>query len=407
MTTINRTSEAGSDVAGVSHHDHGIDAVITADEAKKLRSIRSGVANVLSVYLPIPPDPAELPGLPALAGDLIDAAVTVGDWARRGRLAQRDGPRRCPAVGGGPWPGVARADHGDLRLRAARPARSHAAAWPGCRSGGSGRPAAHPALAGCAAALPQLPGGHRGPEALLAAVGDRAPGGDDRPAGGAGRAQPRSRRLVRPGSQRLQRRMVQLADHHYRSLAAMLEDLQVAGESRPVVVGGQEDCVQRLIHALRPPAVAAVAGSFTADARTLTRARARDLADPVIGRWVAEREHRLADEILGAAPGGRAVIGLTECLAAVNARAADLLLIPDEGLVPGFACGRCSALTVTGSECPDWGTTARPVTDLLDEMAAQVLDDGGQVVVVRALPTVAARTEERHARWLAGRDLRR
>jgi hypothetical protein len=55
------------------------------------------------------------------------------------------------------------------------------------------------------------------------------------------------------------------------------------------------------------------------------------------------------------------------------------------------ACGRCGALTVTGSDCPDWGTAARPVADLLEQMAAQVLDEGGQVIAVRALPTVAAR----------------
>jgi peptide subunit release factor 1 (eRF1) len=111
----------------------------------------------------------------------------------------------------------------------------------------------------------------------------------------------------------------------------------------------------------------------------------------VIARWVAERERKLAAEILGAAGGGRAVSGLTDCLAAVNVGAADLLLIPEEGPVPGCACGRCGALTVTGSDCPDWGTAARPVADLLEEMAAQVLDDGGQVIVVRALPSVAAR----------------
>ena len=68
MTTLNQTSEAGSDVARVSHLDQGSDALITAEEAEKLRSIRSGAANVLSAYLPVPPDPAELPGLPVLAG---------------------------------------------------------------------------------------------------------------------------------------------------------------------------------------------------------------------------------------------------------------------------------------------------------------------------------------------------
>lgn len=76
---------------------------------------------------------------------------------------------------------------------------------------------------------------------------------------------------------------------------------------------------------------------------------------------------------------------------AARDQAADLLLIPDGGLVPGFACERCGALTLAGSDCPDWGTAARPVPDLLEEMAAQVLDDGGQVIAVRAPLTVAAR----------------
>ena len=77
----------------------------------------------------------------------------------------------------------------------------------------------------------------------------------------------------------------------------------------------------------------------------------RELADPVIWRWGAEREDRFADETLGAAPAGRAVIGLAACLAAANSGAAELL----------------------------------------EEMAAQILDPGGQVIAVRALPTVVAR----------------
>lgn len=391
MTTLNRTSEAGSDVEGVSNLDQGSDALITAEEAEKLRSIRSGAADVLSVYLPVPPDPAELPGLPASAGDLIDKAVTASDRAgAAGSLSEtdRDGVQRLVADHGGEWLGrtVAIFACGQLGLLEAMP-------LPGLVPGRAVldvRPHTRPLLA----VLQRSPSYlvaivDRRHSWLLSVTGNRVEtiARQEEPA-------VRSRGLggwYGLEAQRLQRRMVQLADHHYRSMAAMLEDRQLAGESRPVVVGGQEDCVRRLIHALPPLAAAAVAGSFTADARTLTRARARELADPVIGRWVAEREHRLADEMLGAAPGGRAVIGLAECLAAVNAGAADLLIIPGEGLVPGFACGRCGALTVTDKECPDWGTAARPVPDLLEEMAAQVLDDGGQVIAVRALQTVAAR----------------
>jgi hypothetical protein len=375
---------------GVIDLDHGIDMAITPAEAEKLRSIRSGVANVLSVYLPVPSDPAELPGLPALTGDLIDAAVTASDQAgAAGFLSEtdRDDVHRQVEDHGEEWLGQTAAIFacGQLGLLEAMPLPGQV---PG-RAVLDVRPHIRPLLAvlqRCPSYLVAIV--DRRHSWLLSVTGSRVETI-------ARTEEPTMRSRGLGGwygleAQRLQRRMVQLADHHYRSLAAMLEDRQVAGESRPVVVGGHEDCVRRLIHTLPPAAAAAVAGSFTADARTLTRARARELADPVIGRWTAEREHRLADELLGAV-GGRAVLGLAECLAAVNAGAAELLLVPDEGLVPGFACGRCGALTVTGSDCPDWGTAARPVADLLEEMAAQVLDDGGQVLAVRALPTVAAR----------------
>ena len=74
----------------------------------------------------------------------------------------------------------------------------------------------------------------------------------------------------------------------------------------------------------------------------------------------------------------------------MNAGAAELLLVPDEGMIPGFECGRCGALSVTGVDCPDWGTAARAVPDLLEEMAGRTLDDGGQVISVCDAPAGAA-----------------
>jgi hypothetical protein len=69
-----------------------------------------------------------------------------------------------------------------------------------------------------------------------------------------------------------------------------------------------------------------------------------------------------------------------------------MLLIPDQGLIPGFVCGRCGAVSLTGDDCPDWGAAADPIPDLLEEMAARVLDDDGQVAAVHGQPcAVAAR----------------
>lgn len=74
--------------------------------------------------------------------------------------------------------------------------------------------------------------------------------------------------------------------------------------------------------------------------------------------------------------------GLTACLAAVNASAAETLVVPCDGLIPGYECGRCGALGLTADCCPDWGTAALPVPDVIEEMISRTLEDGGRVRVV-------------------------
>lgn len=101
---------------------------------------------------------------------------------------------------------------------------------------------------------------------------------------------------------------------------------------------------------------------------------------------------RSAAEILAEPAAGPTATGLPACLAAVNADAAETLLVPCDGLVPGYECGRCGALGLADDCCPDWGTAALPVPDLIEEMVSRTLEDGGQVLVVRDAPgRVAAR----------------
>jgi hypothetical protein len=77
----------------------------------------------------------------------------------------------------------------------------------------------------------------------------------------------------------------------------------------------------------------------------------------------------------------QSAIGLQACLAAVNAGAAETLVVPRDGLVPGYECGRCGALGTDTDGCPDWGTAPLPVPDLIEEMVSRILEDGGQVLV--------------------------
>lgn len=83
----------------------------------------------------------------------------------------------------------------------------------------------------------------------------------------------------------------------------------------------------------------------------------------------------------GRAGDGPIVTGLAACLAAVSAGAAAALVVPRDGLVPGYECGRCGALSLDPDSCPDWGTAPLPVPDVIEEMVSRVLEDGGEVVV--------------------------
>ena len=96
---------------------------------------------------------------------------------------------------------------------------------------------------------------------------------------------------------------------------------------------------------------------------------------------------------VGEAP---AAVGLPATLAAVNAGPVQTLLVPEEGLVPGYECGRCGALSTDADSCPDWGTAPLPVPDVIEEMVARALEDGAQVWVIRgAYSPISARLHSR------------
>jgi len=110
-----------------------------------------------------------------------------------------------------------------------------------------------------------------------------------------------------------------------------------------------------------------------------TSAEVRDLAGRVIRDWRTGHDQRIVAEFVGEPPDGRTVTGLSACLAAANRRAIQLLLVPAGGLVPGYACQRCGALSRTGNGCPHGPAESLAVPDLLEEVAVATLGDRGQV----------------------------
>jgi Bacterial archaeo-eukaryotic release factor family 10 len=363
----------------------GRPTVITHAELDKLRCILAPHESVLSLYLEVPRDPASLRELPARAHDLITAAADGTDAC----LSPEDEEAACGLV------------------------RAHAREWLGhtvaifvCRELGLLEVVPLPDGVGERAVLavrphvrPLLAALQRHPDHriviidsrhawLLAVVEDRvetvaAAPAPTMPSSGFGG-------WYGLESYHVERRVTELARHHYRDAAWILERAARDGGAQPFVIGGHAGGIKHLLSALPGGIRESYAGCFAADPHTLTPARASELAAPVISQWASRTERRAIEQVAGQASDARAIIGLNGCLAAVNADAVDLLLIPDEGVVPGYRCERCGVLSVTGKECCDWGAASRAVPDLLEEMALQTLHEGGDVISVHQLPCGAA-----------------
>ena len=362
--------------------------MISHADVEKLRGMRAPEPAVLSLYLPVPMDPAGARGLAARAEDLMASAGAGGPGgssiAKSGH-ADRDAVLGALAAHGRDWLG-------------------HTVAFFACQQVGLFEALPLPCVLPGRAVLatrphvrPLLAAIQRCPDYLVAITSRRharvlsVSGNRVETVASQSEEGPRSHGFggwYGLETHRIQQRIIQLGRHHYRETAAILERAASVGQHVPLVIGGHDDSITGSLKELPPAAREAFAGSFTADPHALTPARVRELARPVIEGWVARREQELAGEILG----GLAAVGLHASLAAVNQGVAGHLLVAHEGMIAGYMCGRCGALSTGSVECPDCGTAARTVPDLLEEMVQRTLDDNGPVTMIRDAPfSVAAR----------------
>jgi hypothetical protein len=200
---------------------------------------------------------------------------------------------------------------------------------------------------------------------------------------------------------RANERIIQLARHHYHDTAVLLERAVQADGAEPVIIGGHQDTIPQFLGVLPARLRDQFAGCFVADPHTLTPAKVRARADRVIRDWRDLQDQRIAAEFVRQPPDGRTATGLSACLAAAGQHAIQLLLVPAGGLVPGYACRRCGALSSTGDGCPHGASEAVAVPDLIEELAVATLGDGGQVETLPDPPGgIAARL--RHPLRLMG-----
>jgi hypothetical protein len=376
--------------------------MITRAEIEKLLRVRSSDSSVFSLYLRVPVDPPALRSLPGRAEELLAAARSGAAEDRdvaRARDEDRRIVRRFLEMHAREWLGhtVAIFACGEQRLaeafvlprlcedRAVFATRPHVRPLLGVLQRSPGYCAA--VVGGQSAWAFRVTGERIDKMTLPAAAGVRS----GRFGGWYGLE-----------VHRVNDRVTELARHHYRDMAAALGPITRVGGPLPIVIGGHPHDISPFFGELTDEVRDQVVGQFAVDPHTMTPSRVRELAGQVVSHWVGEREQQSVTKLLREQPGGLAAIGLQPCLDAVNQRAAKVLIVPENGMIAGFACQRCAMLSRTGTDCLDWGAASVAVPDLVEEMAVTVLRDGAQVEAAADPPGgIAARLRFPLAAWEA------
>ena len=181
---------------------------------------------------------------------------------------------------------------------------------------------------------------------------------------------------------RIQNRVDEQAKRLFRRAASMIDQLLRSDGYDILVVGGHEyelgEFFRLLPHELR----GRVAGTFSADPIATPVA---EISSSVQGVMRREQDQRLVAHVLElAAAGGLAAVGPEDCLWAGSMSAIDTLLVRDGATEVGVVCDESRWLAASGDICPVCGKPTRYAPDVLDELAAAVIETGGSARQIAA-----------------------
>ena len=184
---------------------------------------------------------------------------------------------------------------------------------------------------------------------------------------------------------RIQNRVDEQSKRHFRRVAQVIDQLLRTDGYDVLVVGGHEyelgEFFRLLPHELR----GRVAGTFSADPVATPVAEVRSSAESVMRHYQREQDRRLVDRVLElTAAGGLAALGPESCLWAGSVSAIDTLLVRDGATLPGVVCDESRWLAASGDICPVCGKPTRYAPDVLDELAAAVIETGGSARQIAA-----------------------
>jgi peptide chain release factor subunit 1 len=197
----------------------------------------------------------------------------------------------------------------------------------------------------------------------------------------------RARHVPAPNEERAWHKAEELTKRHLRDTIETIDRLFRTDGFDVLAIGGQEHERAQFIDQLPRHLRERIVGTFTLDKHPTETAHIRERAMEILEEHVHERQRRQVDEVLETvAAGGRAALGLTDCLWAGALAAIDVLLVEDDVVIPGVLCDYCGWMSEEGTECARCGRTVRQVADILDELAETVINEGGSVTHVK-VPT--------------------
>jgi len=185
------------------------------------------------------------------------------------------------------------------------------------------------------------------------------------------------------------RRQEEIAQRNLKEAAELTAKFFEGGRCSRIILGGTEQNVAQFQGMLPRDLQERVVGSFPT-VMTASETEVLDRSLKIIAEVEREREKELVESaITAAAKGGAGVIGLADTLGAVYEGRVHILLVAEGYRAAGYRCQQCGYIAAQAKKkCPFCGSRVEQIDDAVDLIVRGVIDQGGQVEVVRDSPAL-------------------
>ncbi len=178
-----------------------------------------------------------------------------------------------------------------------------------------------------------------------------------------------------------------IAQRNLKEVAKLTAKFCKGGRCSRIILGGTEQTVAQFQEMLPKYLQEQVVGSFPA-VMNASETDVRDHSLEIIAEAERKAEKELVENaITAAAKGGAGAIGLADTLGAVYEGRVRTLLVSEGYKAAGYHCQQCGYISAQAKrKCPFCGGKVRKIGDAVNLIVRRVIDQGGQVQVVRDNP---------------------